>query len=275
MDVDRLASPAQVYEEYYGPAIFGPLSERVIPHASPDGAAHVLDLACGTGILTRRLASATSEATQVVGVDSNPAMLEVARSLADHEGRRIQWRQGDGTALDLPDASFDLVTCQQGLQFFPDRGAGAAELRRVLRDGGRAVVAAWQGLDRHPLYAALADAEVPHLTAAGVPVSYDEVIRPFSLGDADELRHLLVDGGFRDVEVVPDAIVARFPDADRFVERMEYAYAAVVPTFLDDPDAFTAYLAAIDRDTRPIIERHRDGEHIVVPMHTNIAIARA
>lgn len=227
MGADRQASPAQMYEADYGPAIFGPLSERVLPHASPDGVTHVLDVACGTGILTRRLASITRDGTEVVGVDSNPAMLEVARAVADHEGHRIQWRQGDGTALDLPDATFDLATCQQGLQFFPDRAAGAAELRRILRDGGRAVIAVLQGLDRHPLYAALADAEVPHLAAFGVPVSYEEAIRPLSLGDEDELRDLLLDAGFRDVEVVPDAVEARFPDADRFVERMEYAYAGV------------------------------------------------
>jgi SAM-dependent methyltransferase len=167
-----------------------------------------------------------------------------------------------------------LATCQQGLQFFPDRLAGTRELRRVIRDGGRAVVAVWQGLDRHPLYAALAEAEAPHLAAHGVEVSHEELVQPFSLGDPDVLRDLLSEGGFRGVEVVECSIAARFPDADRFVERIENAYAAVVPAFMDDPDAFASYLAGINRETKEIVEEYRDGEHVVVPMHANIAVAR-
>jgi SAM-dependent methyltransferase len=267
-------SPAHAYQDFFGPAIFEPLRAHVIELAAPRRAERVIDVACGTGIVTRALAERVGPGGRVVGVDLNPMMIEVARSLPAPAGA-IEWREGDGTALDLPDAAFDLACCQQGLQFFPDRAAGAAELRRVLATGGRAVVAAWQGLDAHPLYAALADAEEPHLAALGVEITRAELTAPFSLGDAGALRALLTGAGFGEVEIATRTIQARFPGADRFVERMEHAYAAVMPRFAADPAAFQAYLDAIARDTRPIVESHRDGDDVVIPMHANIALARA
>ncbi|HVL06434.1 MAG TPA: methyltransferase domain-containing protein [Acidimicrobiales bacterium] len=271
-DTDAPDTPARAYQEYFGPAIFEPLAVQVLAVAPPRTGDRVLEVACGTGILARRLAGTAGANGRITGVDVNPAMLDVARTLAA-SGAPVEYRQGDGTALDLPRATFDAVYCQQGLQFFPDRAAGAREMRRVLRDGGRAVVATWRGLDHHPLYAALADAEEPHLAALGVEVSRAELEAPFSLGDPDELAALLRDAGFTDVVVHDVSIEARFADADHFVERMEFAYAAVIPQFAEDRAAFAAYLQAIAGDTGQIVADHRDGDTVVVPMHANIAVA--
>jgi SAM-dependent methyltransferase len=267
-------NPAQAYQSYFGPAIFEPLTERVLAVAAPAAGERVIDVACGTGILTRRAAGHAGPAGEVVGVDLNPAMIEIAGAIQPEDGSApIEYREGDGTALDEPSGAYDMAYCQQGLQFFPDRAAGAHELRRVVRYGGRAVVAVWQGIDRHPLYAALADAEEPHLAALGVSLSREELIAPFSLGDADDLHDLLTRAGFADVELTTDSIAARF-DADRFVERLEYAYAAVVPAFAQDPAAFQAYLERITADTKDIVDEYRAGEEVIVPMHANIAVAR-
>ncbi len=267
-------SPVQAYQEYFGPAIFEPLLAHLIELAAPRPGERAIDVACGTGIVTRALAERVGGEGSVVGVDLNPMMIELAGSLPAPDGAAIDWRQGDATALDLPDASFELACCQQGMQFFGDRAAGAAELRRVLVDGGRAVVAVWHDLAAHPLYAALAAAEEPHLSALGVEITREELTAPFSLGDADALRDLLAAARFSAVDVTSRTIEARFPDADRFVERMEYAYAAVIPRFAEDPEAFQSYLEAIGRDTREIVETYRDGDHVVVPMHAHIAVAR-
>ncbi len=182
---------------------------------------------------------------------------------------------GNAIALDLPDRAFDIAYCQQGLQFFPDRPAGVREMRRVLADGGRVVLAVWQGLDRHPLYEALANAEVPHLIDLGANVSRDDATAPFSLGDPDDLHALLTGAGFHDIEIASRSIQARFATADRFVERMEFAYAAVIPALATNPVAFATYLEAIGRETKPIVDQYRDGDWIVVPMHTHIAVAHA
>jgi SAM-dependent methyltransferase len=279
MTADRTTTtapnPAQAYQSYFGPAIFEPLAERVLAVAAPAAGERVIDVACGTGILTRPVAAHAGPDGRVVGVDINPAMIATARAIEPDEGSApIDYRAGDGSALDEPSGAYDVAYCQQGLQFFPDPSAGAAELRRVVRDGGRAVVAVWQGIDRHPLFAALADAEEPHLAALGVSLSRAELIAPFSLGDPDELRGLLRDAGFADVRLTTQSIEARFADADRFVERLEYAYAAVVPAFAQDPAAFQGYLERIAADTRDVVETYRSGDHVVVPMHANVAVAR-
>jgi ubiquinone/menaquinone biosynthesis C-methylase UbiE len=267
------ASPAHAYQAYYGPAIFEPLADQVLSTAAPATGERVLDVACGTGILTRHLAAAVGDTGRVVGIDLNPKMIEVAIDVTAEAGI-IEYRPGDGTALDLPDGAFDAVYCQQGLQFFPNRAAGASEMRRVLATGGRAVVACWRGLDRHPLFAALADAEEPHLGALGVKITRAELEAPFSLGEPAELEALLRDAGFSDVSTQPVSIAARFPDADRFVRHMEYAYAAVIPQFAEQPESFDAYLDAIERVTKDIVETHRQGDDIVVPMHATVALAR-
>jgi len=274
MTTTRTPNPARTYQSYFGPAIFEPLTERVLAVAPPAAGEHAIDVACGTGILTRRVAAHAGPGGRVVGVDINPAMIETARTIEPDDGSApIEYRDGDGAALDEPSAAYDVAYCQQGLQFFPDRSAGAAELRRVVRDAGRAVVAVWQGIDRHPLYAALADAEEPHLAALGVSLSRTELIAPFSLGDAGELRDLLTEAGFADIQLTTASITARFGDADRFVERLEYAYAAVVPAFAQYPAAFQAYLERIAADTREVVDEHRAGDEVVVPMHANIALA--
>jgi ubiquinone/menaquinone biosynthesis C-methylase UbiE len=274
MDTTPRLTPAQAYEAYYGPAIFQPLTQVVLGHLAPRHGERVLDVACGTGIVARAVAARVGADGMVVGVDVNPGMLDVARVEAERAGAAITWHEADGMALPLPDASFDAVVCQQGLQFFPDRAAGVTQMRRVLVDGGRAVVATWFGIDEHPLYRALADAELPHLSASGLPATWEDLTAPFSLGDRTELADLLRDAGFRSVEIQTTTVAARFPDADRFVERMEYAYAAVVPRFAEDAAAFSAYLDAVDTATRAIVAAHRRDDHVVVPMHANIVIAR-
>ncbi|HSK27142.1 MAG TPA: methyltransferase domain-containing protein [Jiangellales bacterium] len=265
-------TPAHAYQRYFGPAIFEPLAAQVVARVPPRAGERVLDVACGTGILTRRLAEAAGPGGSIVGIDINPAMLDVARTLTA-TGAAVEYRQADGTALAEPSAAYDAVYCQQGLQFFPDRAAGSREMRRVVREGGRAVVVTWRGLDRHPLYAALADAEEPHLAALGVDIGRAELEAPFSLGDPDELAAVLRDAGFADVAVRGVSIEACFADADHFVERMEYAYAAVIPQFARSRASFDAYLEAIARDTARVVADHRRRDVVVVPMHATVAVA--
>lgn len=272
VDERQTLEPARAYQEYYGPAIFEPLTRHVVDLAPPRPGDRLLDIACGTGIATRSLAELSGPAGRAVGVDINPAMIDLARSVPALPGAPITWDYGDGTALDFPDASFDFVCCQQGLQFFADRSAGASEMRRVLADSGRAVVAVWRGLDEHPFFQALADVEEPHLAALGAGVTSNHRLAPFSFGDHAVLCATLKDAGFVRVELIERSILARF-DADHFVEQMELGYAAVIPAFAADPAAFKAYIAAVEPAASELVEAHRDGEKIVIPMHTHLAVA--
>src|SRR5688500_3531047 len=124
-------SPALAYHEYLGPAMFLPMARVTLQAAQPKPGEHVLDVACGTGIVTAQLAPIVGGTGRVVGLDISAGMLAVAAAQPPPEGCAIEWREGSGMAIDSPAGSFDLVVCQHGLQFFPDRLAGTREMRRV------------------------------------------------------------------------------------------------------------------------------------------------
>jgi ubiquinone/menaquinone biosynthesis C-methylase UbiE len=266
--------PARTYQDHFGPAIFEPHSRITVGFATPQPGEIALDLACGTGILTRHVAAAAGPTGSVVGVDLNPAMVEVARSLPSPPGSApIAYRAGDALTVDLPEGECDLVVCQQGLQFFPDRATGARRMRRAVHDRGRAVVAVWRSLEHHPLLEALEDAAMIHLRALDGAVDRDDLTAPFSFGDPEELRTCLLDAGFADVEMHERAVDTRFGDPDRFVELLQTAYAAVVPALVQDPQAFATYVARVEEDTRALVTPYRDGDHVGYPMHALIAVA--
>jgi ubiquinone/menaquinone biosynthesis C-methylase UbiE len=263
-------TPPEVYERVLVPAVLQALATRVVDLAAPREGERVLDLACGTGIVARTVAPIVGAAGSVVGVDVLPPMLAVARSVPAPDGASIEWREGDATVLDLADSSFDLVICQQGLQFFPDRVV-ASEVLRVLAPGGRFVAAVWQGIDRQPFWKAFTEIEAANLAPLGL--TRDDVTLPFSWGDPDALRELLTDTGFDQVELTTTTIEANFA-AESFVEDLEYPYGVLVPGFLEDPDAFATYVDAVREESRGVLSRYRRGDRIVFETPANLAFAR-
>lgn len=182
------------YERYFVPAIGEPLARDVVAAAALHRGERVLDVACGTGIVARLAAGAVGPAGTVAGVDVAPGMLAVARA-ATPSGVAIDWHEASAEAMPLPDASFDVVVCQMGLQFMPDRPAALREMRRVLAPDGRLIL----GLPgpTPPLFAILADGLGRHLGAPAAAF----VHQVFALHDPAELRSLLGGAGFRDPSV--------------------------------------------------------------------------
>jgi SAM-dependent methyltransferase len=132
----------EMYDSCLGPALFAPFAARVAAAAQALAPRRVLELAAGTGILTAELARALP-AAEITATDLNPAMVAWA---ADHvAGPR--WLQADAQRLDLPDDSFDLVVCQFGVMFFPDKPAAFAEAARVLAPGGTLLFTVWDVLE--------------------------------------------------------------------------------------------------------------------------------
>jgi ubiquinone/menaquinone biosynthesis C-methylase UbiE len=262
------ASGAETYEQFFGPAKFQPMSTIVLEHAAIKEGERVLDLACGTGIVTVQVPPLVGANGKVVGVDLMPGMLEVARAKPAPEGCAIDWREGNACELvDLENAAFEVVTCQQGMQFFSDRVAGASEMRRVLAHGGRAVVAVWQSLEHQGLFQQVAEVQARHFDW---PI--EKTSMAFSFGDAGALKTTLEDAGFASVEIVEHEIVATFPEPAQFIDRMMRAMAAVMPHFatpevIEASEIFTKVLA-------PVIAHYTKDDKVVVPMKTNIAIAK-
>lgn len=264
-------NPAEMYENCLVPAMFAPLAHVSIEKAAPSKGERALDVACGTGIVARGLAPVLGASGGVTAVDLRSGMLQAARSLPTPDGATIEWLEGDATALDLPDDSFDLVMCQQGLQFFSDRIAALRQMRRVLKEGGRAVVSAWRGLEHQTVFEPLAEISIRHLGSRGDP---RDLSMPFSLGNADELRSLAEEAGFRNVEVEPVTVETCFSSPDTFVADVEFAYSAVVPEFVQDPSAFGTYTDAVAKDMQPVLTHHQSDGELRFPMPAHLLTAR-
>ena len=139
-------SAAERYERVLVPAIFAPWAADLVELAQLQDGERVLDVACGTGVVARHAAQKVGTTGHVTGLDLNQGMVRVARSLPSvPEAAAIVWIEGSALAMHLPDAAFDVVLCQQGVQFFPDRLAALHEMRRVLVPGGRVLVSVWAG----------------------------------------------------------------------------------------------------------------------------------
>jgi ubiquinone/menaquinone biosynthesis C-methylase UbiE len=262
--------PAETYEQYFGPAIADPWTHVLLEYAAPQPGERVLDVACGTGSVARHVAPLVGAAGQVVGLDSSPAMLAVARALPPAPtGATIAWQEGDAIRLDLPDEAFDLVLCQQGLQFFPDRAAALREMRRVLAAGGRVVISVWQALHYHPVYEALFQATARHL---GAPIATVDVA--FSLGDAEALRTLLGDAGLQRLAITPRSLQIHLPAPERFVQLTVLGAATSVPAFAHlETAARSALVEAVSSEAQAVAQRYREGDTLTFPMSTHIAVA--
>ena len=208
MDWSRFRTEAaELYERVMVPAIFAAWAADLASLARLRAGERVLDVACGTGAVAREAARRVGPTGAVTGLDPTPGMLATARAAAGD--LRIEWREGRADALPFADGAFDVVLCQQGLQFFPDRPAALAEMRRVLVKDGRVAVAVFCSSAGH---AALVPALEPYLAEAA-----RSIMEPFSLPDGEALRALVRGAGFRNVSLSRPARPARFASADGLV----------------------------------------------------------
>lgn len=266
--MDIMSYPAESYENFMVPGLFGPWSSHLIQSANPQPGERVLDVACGTGIVARRSAPLVGSQGTVIGIDLNPGMIDMARAAAEREGLVLEWRTGPAEQLPFPDGSFDLVMCQFGLMFFTDRHAALTEMHRVLRSGARAVFSTWQGLDHHPFYQALHDLSLQRLGKSSV-----EAV--FSLGDSDELRRLLTDAGFQQVEIESISITARFPNPQEFLDWESGVDPDETPALKDlDAEAQQAILTALNEEMQVPLQDVMQGDEVVMPSHAYIAHAK-
>lgn len=169
----------------------------------------VLDVACGPGLVANRVVLVSRKLCSITGVDLNEGMLKLAR--ASNPG--IEWRQAGATELPFETGSFDVVLCQQGLQFFPDRTLAMREMTRVLSPGGRIALNTWGKLERQPFHAA-AIAAIGEFLGANAQAAFD---LGFSLNTADELRQLAAGAGLKNAHIRFEHRTFRYPIPANFV----------------------------------------------------------
>ena len=251
------------YDTYIVDVFLQHYSRRLVEVAAIKPGDRVLDVACGTGVVTRLVANKVGSAGQVVGLDLNAGML--ARARASSEAAAIEWRVGSATDMPFTDATFDCVICQHGLQFIPNKAAAVSEMHRVLADRGRTVVSVWRSIELCPWQAAIADAVERNVGSEQAA----QIRSAFSFGDADQLQQVLVAAGFLGVEIRIDRETIRHASIAAYVPGYISATPVAAAVAVLDKEA----QAKITADVRDAVGAYRVGDGLAVPIEAHVAIA--
>ena len=196
------------YDRYMGPMLFEPYAEDLVERLKIRDGMRVLEVACGTGIVTGRLRDALPPTAKLTATDLSEPMLAFARRKSDGDSS-IHWQQADALALPFADQSFDAVVCQFGLMFVPDKPAALREMLRVLTPGGQLLFNTWHELQHNDF------CYVAHTTAISLleedPPKFYEL--PFSLYDRAQLETWMQETGFTNVTVRPLDLPSVSPSA--------------------------------------------------------------
>ena len=255
-------SPAEIYERHMVPAIFAPWAADLLELVAPQPGERVLDVACGTGIVARNASSMVGATGRVVGIDMNASMLEIACS----NDALVEWREGDALAMPFLDQQFDVVVCQQALQFFPDRSKALREMHRVLVPNGRLGIAVWCSIEASPGYLALVQALERHVDASTAKLMDDL----FCLADASEIRALLDGGRFREVTVLRESNMACFASPEEFTRAI--AIGSIMrragTQFSDET------MRLLIEDVSAALQPYVSADGLAFPMGAHLATAR-
>jgi ubiquinone/menaquinone biosynthesis C-methylase UbiE len=216
IDVRFSGSVPANYERYMVPLLFRPYAEQLALRAREFGPKRILETAAGTGVVTAALAEALPDG-EIVATDLNQAMLDVAATRVTPP--TVSFRQADALDLPLEDDSFDLIVCQFGVMFYPDKVQGNREARRVLRDGGRYLIAIWDRIERQGL-SNLAFESTCQLFPDNPPMFMKR--GPFSYYDTGQIERDLSAAGFNDIHIDTVEETSRSPSAEDAARGLVY-----------------------------------------------------
>jgi ubiquinone/menaquinone biosynthesis C-methylase UbiE len=192
-------SVPKAYEEFFVPRLFEPWAKLLLDEAKLKEGQAIIDVATGPGTLARLAALRLGPNGRIVATDISRPMLDIARAKPVPTGASpIEYVDSPAAPLSAPTGAFDVAFCQQGLQFFPDRPSALREMRRVLKPGGRAVIAVWAAIERNQIFAAFHAA----LRATTPPELADLITAPFSWHRTAEQKAAAEEAGFREVRVL-------------------------------------------------------------------------
>jgi ubiquinone/menaquinone biosynthesis C-methylase UbiE len=232
----------KMHEDYFVPAIYAQWAHHVTELSAMELGHSVLDVACGTGTLTRLAKLETGLKSKVVGLDIDEKMLAKAREL----GPTIEWQIGSATKLPIDDNQFDRVTCQFGLVFIRNKVAAIKEMLRVCKPGGLVSIAVWAPLNHSKAYSVLID-----LTRrfAGIKAA-NELSIPWSLESSEKMDALLLSAGANEWECHERPGIATFPSISSFVE----THLRVAGNFHEvEPEQFQDMLKAARQELKPYV----------------------
>lgn len=255
----------EMYERWLANPLFRPWAEITLDEVGLSPGDRLLDVACGTGVLARVAKGRLGDAGYVVGIDISPDMLAVARAVAPD----IDWREGSADALPLHnEEQFDVVVCQQGLQFFPDKPAALAQMRRALVKEGRLATTTWLSDDEIPFFGELRRVAERHLGAI--------TDQRYSLGDANELEALLRKAGFNDIRVTRISRTVRFNDGAPLLQLNTMALVGMSAGSKGMSDQERNELVnTIVSESAPVLQPYTNGSELAFELTANLASAKA
>lgn len=212
--MERATQFAENYDSTLGPVIFRPWARELISRAKPKDGERILDLACGTGIVTREIVSSGIRPASLTGIDISPDMLGVAESKASAAGITANWHVADAANLPLPDKCIDVAFCQQAFQFFPDKPAALTELRRVLAPRGRVAFCIQREIEVNPMLRAQA-VTLEHFVG---PDAASAVRAICGLSDGDTIERLFADADFQNIRVDSVSLTLHHHDARAYAK---------------------------------------------------------
>jgi SAM-dependent methyltransferase len=264
----QLSGHAAGYYERYVGLLMEPWVRCLVDVAVLQPAELVLDVACGTGFVARLAARCVGADGRVVGLDLNASMIEAARAASGREGgTTIEWRTGDAADPPFESGVFDVVLCQQGVQFFPDRVQALRELRRVTRPGGRLAFTVWSAIGDTPYFVALADALGRHVGAEAASMAR----APCALHDTAALHDLVIEAGFRNVHVRPTIKATKLPLPAEFVP----GYLAALPMTQTIAQLAAERRTALVGDITEALRSYVDGDQLTLPAGVHLVTADA
>ena len=263
VDVSFSGSVPANYERYMVPLLFRPYAEELAKRAKAFQPRRILETAAGTGVVTAALAEALPD-TEIVATDLNQAMLDVAAARVSSSN--ITLRQAD--ALDLPfrDDEFDLVVCQFGVMFYPDKVRGNSEAHRVLRSGGTYLAAIWDHIERN----ALSDLANQSLRKNFPDNPPQFMLRgPFSYHDRSAIERDLRQAGFESIKVETVRAISRSPTAEDGARGLVYGS----PMGVELEEYGEGALDLVFEDLRESAKRFESADGFAAPMSALIVTA--
>jgi ubiquinone/menaquinone biosynthesis C-methylase UbiE len=245
--------------------LFQPYAEDLAARLQVGGNASVLELACGTGILTRVLRTRLPATVELVATDLNePMFRHAAEKFAETEA--VQWLQADACSLPFDDRRFDAVVCQFGMMFVPDKALAAREARRVLKPGGLFLFNVWDALQHNDL-GRIAHETITSYFEKDPPIFYQV---PFGYHDQDEIKRMLEGACFREVRI---EVVARFAEATR-ARDVAIGLVQGNPVAVAIAERDPSLLPIITNAVADAITRRFGEENIRAPMRAIVVQAR-
>ena len=256
---------AEAYERYLASA-FSPWARKLTELAEVGEGDRVLDVACGTGIVARHAAERAGAAGAIVGIDLNEDMLRVARSVSVAIRPEIEWRRGNATELPFPDEAFDVVCCEQAIQFFSDPVKALGEMRRVMAPGARAALSVCRPIEHSPAYVALAGL----LDRQVSPQAGAMMRSPFCTWRLEELRGLFREAGFEGAQVRIEVGSLRYPSCREFLRREAASSPLAGPISALRDDVRNELI----RELEVALSDHVDDDGVVCVIESYVAVAQ-